>query len=189
MGGGGSRDRVSVRPVGRCGLGVRYRQLIIRRRPKNSIDGPGGIRHCHMLNQTQQQKAVSEQRTASSLDLSEHEAGTAHPPAAGHMRTGGRIGSAPLALFVSRNVAMGCLMTPTIYLHCLTLCESLCLVPAQQAATEEEGYYLSWTGRGEEKASTVEHDSRAGSPLVGTPGRSTTQLLWEARCHFHSSRR
>lgn len=104
------------------------------------------------------------QRAASSLDLSEHEAGTTHSPAAGHMRAGGRIGPAPLALFVSGNVAMVVSSyQPSTFIASLSL--SLCRLPAQQAAAAEEEYHPLLHWKGKRKASRARVQSR--QPIGG----------------------
>lgn len=148
------------------------------------MDRGGGICHCHchMLNQVQQQKAESsEQRAASSLDLSGHEAGTTRPPAAGHMRTGARIRSAPLALFVSRNVAM------TVSSYQPSTCIAVCQHSKQQQKNKKKDTTLSCTGR-EKRKRLLESTGPEQAVHWWELHVDCTQLLWEARCHFHSSR-
>lgn len=140
---GGDRDRVSVRPVGRCRLCVRCygRQLIIRRRPKNAIDGSGDLSLSHAP--VQQQKG--------SLDLSEQEAPT-------HLLVicePGRIGPAPLALFVSGNVAL-------VVSWYQPSASPLCRGPLQQQQENKENTtpFLHWQKK----------EIRASSSTI-TPGR------------------
>lgn len=123
---GADRDRVSVRPVGRCRLCSRYlgRQLIIRRRPKNAIDGRGTC-HCHMLK--------SSSRWAGSLDL-DIGAGGIRPPA-GHMRAREDWAS-PTCTLCFRERCLGCLVRPTICIISL-----LHATTAAAAAEENHGYH------------------------------------------------